>query len=77
MTGKTGRSKRIFTFYTKGLSPKHDWLRRRMSENHQAHVEKKRKCSSLDRRPASDWVTCMHVDNHTAIRVCSFQHCPV
>jgi hypothetical protein len=41
------------------------------------HNKKKDKCPSLERKPSSDWVTCTHANNPTAIRVCSYEHCPV
>lgn len=41
------------------------------------HDQYKRKCGHLDRSPCSDWVTCLHKDNPTALQVCSDEHCPV
>jgi hypothetical protein len=40
------------------------------------HQDRKRNCSFLDRSFSSDWVTCLHDDNPTALQVCSFEHCP-
>ena len=41
------------------------------------HRKVARKCPFLDRRPSSDWVTCTHTDNPTAIQICSDEHCPI
>ena len=40
------------------------------------HKEFKRNCTWLDRSPGSDWVTCRHIENPTALQVCSYEHCP-
>jgi hypothetical protein len=36
----------------------------------------KRNCNKLDMSHGSDWNTCLHVDNPTAIQICSPEHCP-
>jgi len=36
-----------------------------------------RKCKFLDRRFASDWVTCTHKDHPNAIKTCSAGWCPI
>jgi hypothetical protein len=48
-----------------------------MNHMWEGHQRKKRKCSSLERNPNSDWVTCTHVDNPTALGVCSHEHCSI
>lgn len=40
------------------------------------HKKYKKKCDHLDRRPCADWVTCLHKDNPTGVKVCSYEHCP-
>lgn len=40
------------------------------------HNKYKRKCEHLDRRFGAGWVTCLHKDNPTGVRVCSHEHCP-
>jgi len=37
---------------------------------------KRRGCIHRDRSYGSDWVTCLHRNNPTAIRVCNYDHCP-
>ena len=44
--------------------------------SHKGHKRKARKCKFRDNRPGSDWVTCDHTDNPTALKVCSEEHCP-
>lgn len=40
------------------------------------HQEFKRNCGKLDRSYGSDWNTCRHAGNPTAINICSPEHCP-
>ena len=41
------------------------------------HKKKRRACKFLDHTPKSDWNTCPHLLNPTAIQVCSDEHCPI
>jgi hypothetical protein len=40
------------------------------------HLTFKVNCKQLDRSFGSDWNTCMHKDNPTAIMICSAEFCP-
>jgi hypothetical protein len=46
-------------------------------DEYDAHQKFKRTCGFLDPSFNSDNVTCLHIDNPTAIKVCSFEHCPM
>lgn len=47
-----------------------------MGNSYRQHLIRKRKCKHLDRKVASDWVTCLHPEHPNAIRACSHEHCP-
>jgi hypothetical protein len=48
-----------------------------LSEMWNRHRKKRDECASLERKFGSDWVTCSHPDNPTALSVCSYEHCPI